>query len=67
LGVAALALDPKIAGNMVAAIPKADALARNSRRVICPSLNIPTSFSKVVMIFLLSPAKQPYSVLWSRV
>jgi hypothetical protein len=62
LGAAALALDPKIAGDIAVAIPNADVLARNSRRVILPFLNMLSSFSKVFMIFLLSPAKQPCSL-----
>ena len=52
---------------MAAAIPNADAFARNSRRVILPSLNISVSFSNVVKIILLSPAKQPGSGLFGRV
>jgi hypothetical protein len=65
LGVAALALDPKIAGEMAAATPNADAFARNSRRVIFPFLNISANLSNVVIIFsfLLFSAKQPCLLL----
>jgi hypothetical protein len=66
LGVAARAGRLKKAGDAAAATPNAEAFARNSRRVILPSLNMLSSFSKVFMIFLLSPAKQPCSVLWPR-
>jgi hypothetical protein len=57
-----MALELKSAGDMAAATPNAEAFARNPRRVILPSLNILSSFSKVVMIFLLFAAKQPGSV-----